>query len=111
MLKAVNLGAAKHAFMQAFDQELLDINNKFLENNLTAIGGKTGRFIRIPGRALRAADAFAKAIITPMETAAYAYRMGLQEGIADTAMVEYIQKQMADPESDASLFGLSRAKE
>ena len=111
MLKAVNLGAAKHAFMQAFDQELLDVNNKFLENNLTAIGGKPGRFIRIPGRALRAADAFAKAIITPMETAAYAYRMGLQEGIADTAMVEYIQKQMADPDSDASLFGLSRAKE
>ena len=111
MWKAFNIRNAGKAFVKALDMELLDPSGKFLENNMVAIGGKTGRVIRMSGRLLKAADAFAKAIIEPAETAAYAYRMGVQEGLTGTKLQEYIQKQLTDKDSKAYQWAKERAKE
>jgi hypothetical protein len=91
--------------------EVLDASGKFQENNMTAIGGKLGRFVRMPGRILRAADALAKAIVEPMEIAAYAYREGTAKGLDDQALSKYIQQQLSDPDSNAYKWGKSRGLE
>lgn len=111
MIKAFNWSNACKAFVAAKNIEVLDPSGKFLENNLVAIGGKTGRIIRYPGRFLKAADAFAKALIQPMETAAYAYRMGVQKGLTGTKLQEYIQNQLTDKDSKAYQWANERAKE
>lgn len=111
MLRAFNWDNAKKAFARAWDVELIDPAGKFLENNQTAIGGKTGRIIRASGRLLKAADAMARAIIEPMETAAYAYRMGVQEGLSGKGLADYIAQQLSDPESIAYAWANQRAKE
>ena len=111
MAKAFNWRNAWEAAKKSFDLEVLDPAGKYLENNNVAIGGKTGRFIRISGRALKAADAFAKALIEPVETAAYAYRMGVQQGLSDRELAAYIRQQLADVDSDAYQWGKERARE
>jgi RNA polymerase sigma factor (sigma-70 family) len=111
MAKAINFKDAAQAAAKAWDLEVLDPDGKFLENNLVAIGGKTGRFIRVPGRALKAADAFAKAIIQPMETAAYAYRMGVADGKSGEELQQFIQKQLTSKDSIAYLWARERARE
>lgn len=111
MVRAMNWGNAWKAAKESFDTELLDPAGKFLEHNSAAIGGKTGRFIRIPGRSLKAADAFAKAIIQPMETAAYAFRLGVNKGLSGNKLQKFIQDQLKDKDSDAYAWGFDRAKE
>lgn len=111
MAKAFNWRNAWEAAKKSFDLEVLDPAGKYLENNNVAIGGTLGRFIRTPGRALKAADAFAKALIEPVETVAYAYRMGVQQGISDRELAVYIQKQLADSDSDAYQWGKQRSRE
>ena len=111
MQKAFNWSNAVAAAKEAFDLEVIDPSGKFLENSNTAIGGKTGRAIRTTGRLLKAADAFAKALIQPMETAAYAYRMGVQEGLTGAKLQEYIQNQLTDKDSKAYQWAKERAKE
>ncbi len=58
-----------------FELEMLSGDGK-LDSGRVAIGGKKGRIIRIPTRLLQFADELAKGIVTPMESAAYAYRQG-----------------------------------
>jgi hypothetical protein len=111
MLHVMNWGNAWKAAKLSFDTELLDPAGKFLEHNSAAIGGKMGRFIRTPGRALKAADAFAKAIIQPMETAAYAFRIGVNNGLSGARLQKFIQDQITNKDSDAYAWGLERAKE
>ena len=111
MMKAFNWANAWKAAKQAFDLEVLDSEGKFNENHSIAIGGKTGRAVRVPGRLLKAADAFAKAIIQPVEVAAYAHRMGIQQGLTGTKLEEYIQKQLTDRNSKAYQWGNNRARE
>ena len=94
----------------AFDLETLTGTGK-LDQAHVAIGGKAGRLIRAPGRLLRAADQFAKAIITPMETAAFAYREGRSIGKTGSALKAYIEEQMKKTDSRASEWGHSRALE
>ena len=111
MAKAFNFREALHAAAIAWDLEALDPSGKFLENNLVAIGGKTGRVIRAPGRALKAADALAKALIQPMEAAAYAYRMGVAEGKTGVELQKFIQAQLSDRKSLAFAWAKERATE
>lgn len=111
MVKAFNWSNAWDAAKQSFQLEVLDNDGKFNEKRNIAIGGKTGRFIRIPGRALKAADALAKAIIQPMETAAYAYRLGVSEGMTGERLQMFIQKQLTTPNSKAYQWGMKRGKE
>lgn len=111
MQKAFNWKNAKAAFLRSYDLEVLDPSGKFMENRNVAIGGKLGRAIRVPGRLLAAADAMAKAIIEPMETAAYACRMGVQQGYSGQELQKYIQAQMTDNKSVSYQWGKQRAKE
>ena len=111
MLNAFNWQNAKEAAKQSYKLEVLDPSGKFMENRSVAIGGKAGRFIRIPGRVLKAADALAKAIVEPMETAAYAFRMGVQEGLSGDKLQAYIQAQLSDKNSKAYNWGKQRGQE
>lgn len=111
MLRAFNWGNALKELKNAYDIEVLDPDGKFLENNKTAIGGKTGRIIRTPGRVLKAADAFAKALIQPMETAAYAYRKGVEAGLSGEKLSKYIESQLKDKDSKSNEWGRERSKE
>ena len=69
----------------------------------TAIGGRTGRIVRMPGRLLMAADGFAKGLFATMEAAGHAYRITKAEGLkpgtpeVDAAM----QKQLYSRGSEA----------
>lgn len=95
----------------AFELETIGSDMNKLENVRLAIGGKAGRIIRTPGRLLRAADEFAKAVIQPMEAAAYAYRQGKQLKLSGAKLQEFIQNQLTDTESRANEYGSSRAVE
>ena len=75
MWASVDWKNAWRSAVQAFNIEVLDASGKYVEGAAPAIEGKKGRIIRIPGRFLRAADEFAKAIIVPIETAAMADRL------------------------------------
>lgn len=111
MSKAFNWKNAQAAFLRALDIEALDPSGKFMENRTVAIGGKLGRGIRMPGRLLAAADAMAKAIIEPMETVAYACRIGVQQGYSGQDLQKYIQDQLTDSKSVSYQWGKQRAKE
>lgn len=111
MMKAFNWENVRKAITQAYQLEVLDAEGKFSEHRNIAIGGKLGRFVRLPGRALKAADAAARAIIQPMETAAYAYRMGVSEGMTGERLQMFIQKQLTTPDSKAYQWGTKRSKE
>lgn len=111
MMRSFNWSNAWKAAGIAFDQETLDLSNKFIENTNVAIGGKLGRAIRTPGRLLKAADALAKAIIEPMETAAYAYRIGTSRGYTGNELNSFVQEQLSNQNSQAYAWAKQRALE
>lgn len=111
MIRAINWQDAKRRAVNSFNIETLGDENSKLENVRIAIDGKLGRIIRIPGRLLRAADEFAKAIIAPMESAAYSYREGTQNGLSGNELRNYMQKEMIDANSRANEYGNARAIE
>jgi len=47
------------------------------------------------------ADRFGRELLTPVETAARAYREAKAKGLTGKAMQEYVRKQMSDPGSAA----------
>lgn len=111
MARAFNWSNAVKAFKEARDLEVIDPSGKFMENRNVAIGGKLGRAVRYPGRLLNAADALAKAIIEPMETAAYACRLGVGKGLSGNDLQNFVQKQLTDKNSQSYQWGKERAKE
>ena len=76
-----------------------------------AIGGGIGRVVRVPGRFLVAADAFAKTLIMHGESAAHAYRLGKNKGLAGAALENYIASQIATYGSDSWAHALETATE
>ena len=111
MARAFNWSNAVKAFKEARDLEVIDPSGKFMENRNVAIGGKLGRAVRYPGRLLKAADALSKAIIEPMETAAYACRLGVEKGLSGNDLQNFVQKQLTDKNSQSYQWGKERAKE
>ena len=111
MRKAINWQEAKRRAMLAFDFEAIGVESGRLESVRTAIGGELGRKVRLPGRLLRMADEFAKAIIQPIESAAYAYREGKKLKLDGSKLQEYMQKQIQDQESAANEYGYARSIE
>lgn len=57
-----------------------------------AIPGLTGRVVRVPGRALMAADAFFKMFIGQMQAGAEAFRIAKAEGLTGDARAKRIQQ-------------------
>ena len=110
MMSAIDWKEAWRRTRFMFDVETLDTNTKF-DMAHTAIGGKIGRAIRVPGRLLRAADEFAKAVAVPIEAAAYAYREGSAKGYTGDVLKGYIQEQIKNEKSDANAWGKQRSLE
>lgn len=111
MAKAFNWHNAWEAMKRAYDMEMLTFDNRFMEGRTTAIGGKLGRAIRIPTRALAAADVLAKSLIQPMEIAAYAHRLGTSQGLQGADLENFIKTQLNDVNSKAYNWGRKRALE
>jgi len=59
-------------------------------NVRAAIPGKTGRVVRVPGRALLFADSFFKSAIGQAEVAAVAYRMAKAEGLSGKKLTDRV---------------------
>jgi len=66
-----------------------------------AIPGRTGRVIRMPGRALMFMDAAFKGLIGQMEAGAVAYRIAKREGLTGDAMATRMNELVATPNSEA----------
>lgn len=66
-----------------------------------AIGGKTGRIVRIPGRALMFADVFTKLIAGRMNAGAFAYRQALKEGLTGKSLENRVDWLVSNPGSSA----------
>lgn len=65
-----------------------------------AIGGKTGRVVRIPGRLLRFFDSAFKTAILHMEATAHAYREARQKGLRGPALTTYMETRLAEKGND-----------
>lgn len=111
MWKHIDWKSVMDRAKKAFDQELLSPQGKFREHSDLAIGGKTGRIIRIPGRALRFMDEMAKGIIIPVETAAQAYRSGTAQGLKGDALQNYIKEKINDTASAEYRKGVEKGQE
>lgn len=108
MTKAFNWKNAWEKAKTAFDLEVVTPDGK-LESFRAAIGGNTGRIIRTPGRLLRAADEFAKAIIVPAEAAAHAYREGKAMNLPEADLKKYVSEQLKNLNSPSMEYGYQRA--
>ena len=108
-----NSGALADAIARAklaWDREILTADGK-IEACRAAISGRKGRIIRIPGRALRFADEFSKALIAPAEAAAFAYREAKAQKLNEAETRRHIGQALADPGSAARQYGEQRAME
>lgn len=74
-----------------------------------AIGGLTGRAVRIPYRFLRAADEFYRGLIGEMEAAATAHGIARREGLSGEALEERMTALLEDGESAAWQSASDRA--
>jgi len=71
-----------------------------------------GSIVRLPGRLNMAFDEFMKGVVQQQEAVAFAYREAVDKKIkGDAAISKYIDQQLSDPESHASLYGANRAIE
>jgi hypothetical protein len=112
MWGAVNWKHVRQQMSDAWNQEILNEDNSGrVALSHVAIGGLPGRFIRFPGRALKAMDAFFKGIVQPMEAAAMAHRKARQKGLLGKAMEDYMVQEIANPDSASNAYGRGRALE
>lgn len=112
MWGAVNWPHVRQQMSDAWNQEILNVDNSDrVTLSHVAIGGKLGRLVRIPGRALKAMDAFFKGIVQPMEAAAMAHRKARQKGLSGKAMEDYMVQEIANPDSASNAYGRGRALE
>lgn len=102
------ISRAARNFMVTFQTELPQFDRqlgregqfKYDSPNI-AIGGKTGRIVRLPQRLLLAVDDFAKTLFANMEVASSAYRIAKQEGLEGEGMRQRMASLTADLESEA----------
>lgn len=76
-----------------------------------AIGGKFGRFVRVPGRALRFADSFFKMAIARIEVGAQAYRIGRAKGLKGEELKKWISEEVKTPGSASWVRAANKATE
>lgn len=86
--------AATHAFKTGVPSDMLA---KIEHQRYAAIPGKAGEMIRIPTRALTAADEFFKSIIYRSELNKQAYEIAKGEGLTGNAIAERMTKIINDP--------------
>lgn len=78
-----------------------DMATKIESKRLNAIPGKTGEVVRVPTKALMAADEFFKSITYRMELNRLAYSMANVEGLKGEAMSRRMAKIMNNPQDPA----------
>lgn len=105
------LGEAWERAVEAFATEADTLRSRYLDQPVmigqtdgtvdkiggaarASIGGRKGRMIRMPGRLLRAADAFFKTTIARTEVAALAYRQGLADGLSGPQLEQFITNEI-----------------
>lgn len=75
-----------------------------------AIPGRTGRVVRMPGRALLFMDAAFKGLIGQAEAGAQAYRIAKKEGLKDEALSARMNELQATPGSEAWIRAADKAR-
>ena len=110
MWKAFDVKRAWGKALEAFNLETLTPAGKFRENQAVAIPGEVGRVVRLPGRLLTMADAFARELLIPVEASAQAYRAGKAQGLKGDALRKYIEAEIANPGSKAYQAGKASAE-
>ena len=82
------------------------------EYRQTAIPGKVGRVVRMPGRALMFADGFFKGLFGTMEAAAHAHRIAKAEGLApgSAQFQARMDSLVAEPGSEAWIAAVRQAE-
>ncbi len=85
-----------------------DYMNKIEHQKYHAIPGKTGEIIRIPTRALTAADEFFKSIVYRMELNRQAYLIAKKEGLKGDKLAERIGEIINDPAANKGIFMKAR---
>lgn len=80
-------------------------------NTKHAIPGRTGKVVRVPGRALMFADAFFKGLTAQMEAGAQAHRIAKGEGLAGDARAARIRELLDTPNSEAWQRAVQKATE
>jgi hypothetical protein len=86
------------AAVKAFDTGVpSDMLTKVEHQRYAAIPGKTGEAIRIPTRALTAADEFFKSIVYRSETNLQAYKIANSEGLKGNKLAERMSEIINDP--------------
>ncbi|MBE7558218.1 DEAD/DEAH box helicase family protein [bacterium] len=107
-----NLLASWRTERPMFEDEIMGSTaggNRAIDSHRAAIGGKLGRTIRVPFRALLAMDEFQKSIVGEMEAAAVAYRIAKAEGLAGAALQSRMSALLADTSSVAWTRGVETA--
>jgi len=85
-----------------FEDEVRGTQTKRIETMKgSAIGGRKGRVLRMPFRALLAMDEAFKSLIAEMEVGAQAYRMAKAEGLSGEDLARRIEALLGDYESPA----------
>ena len=85
---------------EAWATEQPQFGGLHVEGRRGAIGGKTGRLIRIPLRALTAEDEFFKGLAFRMALHGLAYRQAAREGVPADARVRRMVELTNDPSTD-----------
>lgn len=93
-------------------EEPSDVFSKLDASRQRAIGGRTGEFVRIPGRALVASDEFFKSIGYRMELNARATKSALDAGLSPRTreFAEHVQNIIANPPDDIALAAIDNAR-
>ncbi|NBR22856.1 MAG: hypothetical protein EBU08_03545, partial [Micrococcales bacterium] len=91
------------------DNTLLDEGDqKFYEND-PKIPGSFGKKLRLPLRALLAADEFAKSFTAETLVGSIAFRMAKAKGLKGQEMVDYVRNQISEFGSDSWMIAVERS--
>ena len=98
----------EHTFL---DQQMaLDPGEHMNAGHKVAIGGKLGKVVRLPFRAVGFLDAFMKTSIFHMEVGAQAYRMAKAEGLEGAPLAKRME-ELSAPGGEAAIRAATRAQE
>lgn len=109
MVQGIKEGAM--AGVKAFQTGMpADMVTKLEHTRYNAISGTKGKIIRIPTRALTAADEFFKAVVYRSETNRLAYLKAVQETKGGANISRRMAEILNDPKLNADIFNKARKK-
>ena len=107
MVQGIKDGAT--AAVKAFQSGMpSDMVSKIEHNRYTAISGTKGKIIRIPTRALTAADEFFKAVVYRSEVNRLAYLKAIKDGAKGKNLSTKMAEIINDPTKNMDIFAAAR---